>query len=53
MACARYPRSRRGEALFLAEHILVMSAKPGKIVEEAVLPFGCESDIETHAEHLF
>ncbi|VDR26249.1 Aliphatic sulfonates import ATP-binding protein SsuB [Raoultella terrigena] len=27
------------EALFLADRILIMSAKPGKIVEEIVLPF--------------
>ncbi len=39
------------EALFLADRILVMSAKPGKIVEEIVLPFGRERDIETLAEH--
>ncbi|EOV8178502.1 ABC transporter ATP-binding protein [Raoultella planticola] len=39
------------EALFLADRILIMSAKPGKIVEEIVLPFGHERDIETLAEH--
>ena len=39
------------EALFLADRILIMSAKPGKIVEEIVLPFGRERDIETLAEH--
>ena len=39
------------EALFLADRILVMSAKPGKIVEEIILPFGRERDIETLAEH--
>jgi len=39
------------EALFLADRILVMSAKPGKIVEEIVLPFGRQRDIETLAEH--
>lgn len=39
------------EALFLADRILVMSAKPGKIVEEIVLPFGRERDIETLVEH--
>ena len=39
------------EALFLADRILIMSAKPGKIVEEIVLPFERERDIETLAEH--
>lgn len=39
------------EALFLADRILIMSAKPGKIVDEIVLPFGRERDIETLAEH--
>ena len=39
------------EALFLADRILIMSAKPGKIVEEVILPFGRERDIETLAEH--
>jgi len=39
------------EALFLADRILVMSAKPGKIVEEIALPFGRERDIESLAEH--
>ncbi|MEX0518572.1 ABC transporter ATP-binding protein [Raoultella planticola] len=39
------------EALFLADRILIMSAKPGKIVEEIVLPFRRERDIETLAEH--
>ncbi|POP41027.1 ABC transporter ATP-binding protein [Superficieibacter electus] len=39
------------EALFLADRILIMSARPGKIVEEIVLPFGRERDIETFAEH--
>jgi NitT/TauT family transport system ATP-binding protein len=39
------------EALFLADRVLIMSAKPGKIVEEIVLPFGRERDIETLAEH--
>lgn len=39
------------EALFLADRILIMSAKPGKIVEEIILPFGRERDIETLAEH--
>lgn len=37
------------EALFLADRILIMSAKPGKIVEEIVLPFGRERDIEALA----
>lgn len=39
------------EALFLADRILIMSAKPGKIVEEIILPFDRERDIETLAEH--
>lgn len=39
------------EALFLADRILIMSAKPGRIVEEIVLPFGATRDIETLAEH--
>ncbi|WP_312947652.1 ABC transporter ATP-binding protein [Superficieibacter sp.] len=39
------------EALFLADRILIMSARPGKIVEEIVLPFGRQRDIETFAEH--
>lgn len=39
------------EALFLADRILIMSAKPGKIVDEIVLPFGRERDIEMLAEH--
>lgn len=39
------------EALFLADRILIMSAKPGKIVEEIVLPFGRERDIEALAVH--
>lgn len=39
------------EALFLADRILIMSAKPGKIVEELTLPFGRERDIENLAAH--
>lgn len=39
------------EALFLADRILIMSAKPGKIVEEITLPFDRERNIETLAEH--
>ncbi|MCU5772511.1 ABC transporter ATP-binding protein [Erwiniaceae bacterium BAC15a-03b] len=38
------------EALFLADRIVIMSARPGKIVDEIVLPFGRERDIETLAE---
>ncbi|MBH9710441.1 ATP-binding cassette domain-containing protein, partial [Burkholderia contaminans] len=39
------------EALFLADRILIMSANPGKIVEEIALPFGRERDIENLSEH--
>lgn len=38
------------EALFLADRILIMSARPGKIVEEVSVPFGRQRDIETLAE---
>ncbi|MBS0848127.1 ABC transporter ATP-binding protein [Citrobacter sp. JGM124] len=39
------------EALFLADRVLIMSARPGKIVEEVVLPFGRKRDIETLSEY--
>ena len=39
------------EALFLADRILILSAKPGKIVVVFILPFDRVRDFETLAEH--
>jgi NitT/TauT family transport system ATP-binding protein len=39
------------EALFLADRIVIMSARPGQIVDEIVLPFGRQRNIETLVEH--
>ena len=39
------------EALFLADRVLIMSARPGQIVEEVILPFGRLRDIEALAEY--
>ncbi|PWC14487.1 ABC transporter ATP-binding protein [Brenneria corticis] len=39
------------ESLFLADRVLVMSARPGRIAEEIHLPFGRERNIETLAQH--
>ncbi|ARU93712.1 ABC transporter ATP-binding protein [Tatumella citrea] len=38
------------EAIFLADRVLIMSARPGEIVSDIRLPFGRQRDIETLAE---